>query len=251
MNKVFYRLWTFLKFSFLAGNEFSIHSPFVYQFYTYLKENQDAVASQVNVINKLVKEHYHFYIAGSKDSNLARIINKISINKKEAILLSLITKQVNPRSILELGTGFGISALFLSKSAPMAKVITVDIDNSRVNFAKSLFNYAAISNVCFERCLFEEYLNKIHNSDFLFDLIFIDGDHRGSQLEKYVDFILQRTHENLVTVIHDIYWSVDMTKTWKKLIQLPQVTLSIDFFYFGLLFFNSKIFKQHHRLRFL
>lgn len=250
MNRAFYRLKTFLRFSFLAGNKYSIHSPFLYQFYTYLQENKNIVASEVKKIRKLIKKHYCFYVAVTKNSNLASTIKKISINKKEAILLSLITKKVNPCLILELGTGFGTSAVFLAKFAPLAKIITVDIDDSRINFAKSLFNYMAINNVHIKNCLFEDYLNEIHNSNFLFDLIFIDGDHRGCQLIKYVDLMLKLVHENLVVVIHDIYWSNDMTKAWEKLIQLPQVTLSVDFFNFGLLFFNSKIFKQHHRLKF-
>jgi hypothetical protein len=50
-------------------------------------------------------------------------------------------------------------------------------------------------------------------------------------------------------IFDDIYWNKDMEKAWQEIKNNQKVTVSIDLFYFGLIFFRKEQEKQHFILR--
>ena len=54
---------------------------------------------------------------------------------------------------------------------------------------------------------------------------------------------------NSVFVFDDIYWSPQMTAAWQQIKKNNEVTLTIDTFYFGLVFFKPE-FKEKVDLKF-
>jgi predicted O-methyltransferase YrrM len=52
-----------------------------------------------------------------------------------------------------------------------------------------------------------------------YDLIFIDGNHRGAALIRYVNELAPCLSEKGVIVCDDIHWSRDMEAAWDELIQ--------------------------------
>ena len=61
---------------------------------------------------------------------------------------------------------------------------------------------------------------------------------------------LARVHEDTVFVIGDIHWSNEMHEAWKKIKANPLVTLSIDLFEAGILFFHPDEVKKDFILEF-
>jgi hypothetical protein len=55
---------------------------------------------------------------------------------------------------------------------------------------------------------------------------------------------------NSVLVLDDIHWSTEMENAWKKIKQHKRVTLAIDIFDAGLVFFRPLLSKQHYTLSF-
>ncbi|MBD0257317.1 MAG: SAM-dependent methyltransferase, partial [Cytophagales bacterium] len=47
----------------------------------------------------------------------------------------------------------------------------------------------------------------------------------------------------------DIYWSAEMMSAWEEIKRHPAVTLTVDLFHVGLVFFRRKQPKQHFTLR--
>jgi hypothetical protein len=93
-------------------------------------------------------------------------------------------------------------------------------------------------------------LDRLASSAYHANMVFIDGDHKGSSLLRYVQKLKEMSGENSVFILDDIYWSKDMTEAWKKLVRDPYFGISIDLYHFGLLFPRKKQPKQHFRLRF-
>ena len=60
---------------------------------------------------------------------------------------------------------------------------------------------------------------------------------------------LEKKNKDSVFVLDDIYWSDGMTKAWEEIKKHPSVTLSIDTFYSGLIFFREEI-KEKVDLKF-
>jgi predicted O-methyltransferase YrrM len=82
------------------------------------------------------------------------------------------------------------------------------------------------------------------------DLLFLDGHHQSTALLRYYAVLKKRFSQKTIVVVDDIYWSKDMQDGWKKLMDMPEVTQSVDCFQFGLLFFRNEFLeKEHHCIR--
>ena len=88
-----------------------------------------------------------------------------------------------------------------------------------------------------------EKLNKL-------DYAFIDGNHAYEPTISYFMKLLPYAQANSVFIFHDIYWSKGMEAAWNEIKDNPKVTITIDLFYMGIIFFRQGIPKQNFILRF-
>jgi caffeoyl-CoA O-methyltransferase len=97
-------------------------------------------------------------------------------------ILEMISKMVNPETILEIGTFTGYSAICLSRGLrPEGRLLTIESNDELTSFAGSYFKKAGLSSVI--KQLAGDALKIIPRLDPIFDLVFIDGDKR-----EYVDY---------------------------------------------------------------
>jgi predicted O-methyltransferase YrrM len=82
-----------------------------------------------------------------------------------------------------------------------------------------------------------------------FDLVFFDGNHQKQPTLEYFHKLLPTAKNNSVFVFDDIHWSPQMEEAWEEIINHPEVTVSIDTFYWGLIFFRKEQAKQHFNIR--
>jgi hypothetical protein len=61
--------------------------------------------------------------------------------------------------------------------------------------------------------------------------------------------LLPKAHNNTVFIFDDIHWSPEMTEAWKTIIKHPKVTVSIDTFFWGIVFFRKEQAKEHFVIR--
>jgi hypothetical protein len=58
-------------------------------------------------------------------------------------------------------------------------------------------------------------------------------------------------HEDTILVFDDIHWSTEMEQAWAQISTHPRVTLSIDLFFIGIVFFRKEFAqKQQVSIRF-
>ena len=72
------------------------------------------------------------------------------------------------------------------------------------------------------------------------DFAFLDGNHRYEATAAYFRQLLPFTHEHSVLVFDDIHWSSEMRSAWEVIRQDPAVTISIDLYQFGIVFFRQR-----------
>ena len=95
------------------------------------------------------------------------------------------------------------------------------------------------------RCL-QPILEKFSSADF----VFFDGNHRKEPTLAYFNLCLQKATENSVFVVDDIYWSDEMMQAWAQIKANDKVTVTVDLFFMGLVFFKQGEAKQHFVIRF-
>ncbi|MDX2303809.1 MAG: class I SAM-dependent methyltransferase [Microscillaceae bacterium] len=245
-----------------AQNEFAIHSPFVFDLYTnVIQSNQQYYAffEIENQRKRLLKNAHTIEIqdfgAGSRvfDST-QRQVNKIvhysAINKAQGQLLFKLVNRFQPEYILELGTSLGLSTLYLSKAKSSAKVHTFEGCEETARLAQELFQISAAHNITMVTGKLEDTLQNTIKALPAVDFVFFDANHRLAPTLEYFEICLQKSHSDSIFVFDDIYWSSEMQQAWNAIKKHPEVTLTLDLFKLGLVFFSDKFEKQHFTLRF-
>jgi len=266
MKQVFNNLivsLSYLWFLLRSHTRFSVHSPFVFDLITKVFKDHtsypgykpaEAVRRQ-SLRSRRIIEISNFGAASRKKSFLnplkqVREIAQSAVNRRSGRLLHRLVKHFKPVTILELGTSLGISTLYLASAAPDAKMTTLEGCASTAELAADNFRQAGLKNVEIYTGEFSivlpGYLEKQNRIDFAF----FDGNHTFKATTAYFNACLPFAGEDTVFVFHDIHWSKGMAYAWRQICADESVTVTIDLFDVGLVFFNKGLSKQDFVIRF-
>lgn len=105
----------------------------------------------------------------------AKSINRpININPEDGKLLQLLIKMNNCKKILEIGTFFGYSTIWMARSKDDIKINTIEKDRESYEEAEKNFIKANVNNkITILKNKAEDILDKLNEE---FDMIFIDAE---------------------------------------------------------------------------
>lgn len=250
---------SYIKFLRLSKNRHGVHSPFVYSLvtlcindkkkypeYSILKSyRKDLIGDNTSIKMTDFGEGSRIFKGNAR--KVSEIAKVAGITKKRQKLLFRLGAYFESESILELGSSLGQATIALALSNPYAIVDTVEGCPNTLKTAEEYFNAYNLNNITPYQMLFSEYFSK--NTSRKYDLIFVDGDHNGERTLSYFHSLLNNIHNDTVIIFDDIYWSASMTAAWQKIIAHEKVTVSIDTFQWGLVFFRTEQRKQHFVIR--
>ena len=246
----------YLLHQFKAKNRHGIHSPFVYRMVDdviYDFEAKKVYTDVENLRQQLLIDNRIITItdlgAGSHvNNNRRKKISDIARNAlkppKLAQLLYRLVADLKPRNIIELGTCLGITTLYLQKASPKANVHTLEGCPETAGVAKETFKKAGINDVELLTGNFDNTLPDVINNLDELDFVFVDGNHQKEATLKYFEWCLPKVHENTLLIFDDIYWSEGMKEAWTEIKANPKVTVTIDLFWIGLVFFKPGQVKE-------
>jgi predicted O-methyltransferase YrrM len=256
---MFYQIIQYLKFLLKSTNQHGVHSPFVYKLITecfYDKIEYEAYASLLNYKKILLKNQSNIQVtdlgAGSQAMKQeTRTISKMAKNAgtttKRAKLLYRLINYLKPKTILELGTSLGMASYSMSLSNSKANITTIEGCPNIYEFSKTNFQKLNLKNINVINGDFDFIIKTLKVKTY--DLIFFDGNHQNASTLNYFEALLKTANNNTVWIFDDIYWSKGMTEAWKTIKKHPKVTVTIDTFYWGLVFFRKEQEKEHFTIR--
>lgn len=252
-----YQQKKYIQFLLKSSNQHGVHSPFIYDLITkcfYNKTNYPDYQKLKTYKQQLIKNKESISItdlgSGSKKtSGKQRRISEIAKTSgtplKRAKLWYRLIQYFKPKHVLELGTSLGIATQAMHLGHPQAKITTIEGCPNIAEFTKkSLADYKGIQ---FLTGNFSQQLNHVNQQSW--DLIFFDGNHTKEATLNYFETLLPAAHNNTIFVFDDIYWSEGMTQAWETIKQHPQVTATIDTFFWGFVFFRKEQGKEHFTIR--
>ncbi len=179
---------------------------------------------------------------------VSTIAKRTSIAPRYGKLLFRFVNYFQPNNILELGTSLGISTLYQAAGNLNASVTTIEGCPNIAKIAESNFEALNIENISLHVGNFDECLSVILKDFEKLDYVFIDGNHQMEATLRYFELILEKVHDGSIFVFDDIHWSSDMSNAWKSIINNKQVSLSLDFYQLGVIFFRKGQAKEHFKL---
>jgi caffeoyl-CoA O-methyltransferase len=120
-------------------------------------------------------------------------------------LLSMISKLIQPKTILEIGTYTGYSALCLAEGMHKENglLITLDRNEELYDFQKKYFDKSPFKNQIQQKV--GNALDIIPTLDYKFDLVFIDAD--KSNYIHYFHLIIDKMNSGGVILSDNVLWS--------------------------------------------
>lgn len=119
-------------------------------------------------------------------------------------LLSILSKLINPETILEIGTYTGYSALCLAEGLkPHEELHTIDINEELVDFQKKYFSLSEYENQIHAHL--GDALKIIPTLNHKFDLVFIDAD--KPNYPAYFNLIIDKINSGGVLLTDNVLWS--------------------------------------------
>jgi len=182
-----------------------------------------------------------------KVSDLAKYSAK---SAKYGQLLYRLSAHFKPFNILELGTSFGISTLYLSLGNEDATTTTMEGCPEIAALAKKHFSSLNSNRIEVITGDFGKALPAYLQKNNRLDLVFFDGNHRREPTLEYFRLCLEKANDNSLFIFDDIHWSEEMEEAWAEIKNHPSVTVTIDLFFVGLVFFRKGQEKQHFSIRF-
>jgi predicted O-methyltransferase YrrM len=259
MGNFTHQLKSYLAYKLKAKNLHHLHSPFIYNLTKEVIYNEMRYPAYLQ-INKLRKQllnnlsviEVHDFGAGAgnhkyteKLKSISSILKNNSIRPKYGELLYRLVDHFQPDFMLELGTSLGISTVYQALAAPNATFITAEGCSGIAEKANENFQLLNLNNIKIEIGNFDTLLESILEKLPQIDFAFIDGNHRKDPTIHYFQQCLKKSHNDTVLVFDDIHWSPDMNEAWTFISQHESVTLSLDLFQFGIIFFKKELSKEN------
>lgn len=245
------------------GKGHGVHSPFVFDFINNVlndKKKYDCYDQIEKLRNDLIYDHRIIEVedfgAGSlavpyKQKKISDIARAFLKPKKFAQLLFRMVQYYNPQTVVELGTSLGITSAYMASANSSSVVYTLEGSENTAAVAQQNFDRLGLNNIQLIQGNFDDTLPGLLSKPGKVDLAFTDGNHRKEPTLNYFNQFLQRSTEDSILIFDDIHWSEGMEEAWKVIREHPSVTLTIDLFFIGLVFFKKDFkAKQHFSIRF-
>ncbi len=254
-----YQIKQYIKFLLKSTNQHGVHSPFVYNFVTkclYDKKKYNAYKDLQNYRKLLQASKVTLQITdlgegsktlGNEVRKVRQMVSTSSSTKKEARLLYRVAKYFKLSSVLELGTSLGVGTYAFALANENSKIITIEGCKNTSNFTQSQFQDLGIDNVYFNIGTFSFEIEKLEQRHF--DCIYFDGHHNKEATIQYFEALLPKSHNDSIFIFDDIYWSKEMTEAWDYIKAHKAVTVTVDCFYLGFVFFRKEQAKEHFKIR--
>ncbi len=189
--------------------------------------NQNSLLININVslnsfsfLKEYTNDDFKAFIKNSK-FNFHKSKNSESISVQDQFLLSIISENTIPKTILEIGTFVGASSYTISKTLNdnnvnhhIDTVDIIDVNSTKnKNYIKKKFSISNTPDELFKKSGLEKYISYFESSSINFfqtnnkkyDLIFVDGSHKTC--DAYFDIVnaINSIKKDGIILIHDYY----------------------------------------------
>lgn len=239
----------FLKHQFTANTRHGTHSPFVYKLadeviydFSLKSEYKDVEAQRKLLLNDSRQI--------TPPRNLAAIARKHVNSPRLAQLVYRLAKFQNPKSIIEIGANLGFTTAYLAKAQPSLTVISIAQCTNTTAVCTETLARLGLENVNIQVGDVQQQLLKAIAKTTPLGLVYFNSSDIKKQLYACFQLCLAAATEDTMFIIDDIYRNSDTKVTWRQIKEDSRVTVTVDSFWIGLVFFRKGQAKEHFKLKF-
>ncbi len=162
-------------------------------------------------------------------ASMERLPDQVRTQPQMGRLFALLAERRKPDLIIEVGTAFGVSAMYWASGLQRAgrgKLITFDPNPTWHHIAVGHLNsFGALVEPVLGT--FEDEIDARLNGQKV-ALAFVDAIHTDAFVSAQIDMLLDRAEPGVIIVLDDISFSDDMKKCWIKWANDKRVSASVS-----------------------
>ncbi|MFW0714460.1 O-methyltransferase [Pedobacter sp. N23S346] len=139
-----------------------------------------------------------------RETNLKVLMPRMISGHYQGRVLSMLSKMISPRRILEIGTFTGYATLCLAEGLSKDGILyTLDINVELEDMVRNHFSQSPYNNQI--NYILGDATETVNNLDEIFDLVFIDADKKNNGT--YYDLIFDRVRPGGIIIVDNVLWS--------------------------------------------
>jgi len=219
-----------------------VHSPFVFDLLTTVIEERKSYYcyERIHKVRLQILQRRDVVVHGYRKRTVKEIVEKYCFTELEHRLLFRLANRFRPQSMYVAGSDFGLTPLYLTAYATDSACIVVEPEPLSVSIAKEYIHRYTTASIAL-RDNFDEIPDVI---DFaVWGSSMKDDSFTMQNFERF----FRNMHAEGLMVIAEINASSVNRKVWKAICAHPKVTVTIDLYQLGIVFFNPKLHRRTYK----
>lgn len=233
---LWFRVKSYFNFLWHSTNQYGVHSPFVYALIIQCFYNRKLKPAYQKI--KKFQE-----LVNHKDS-----LSQTSISFKKSKLLHRLVHYFQPQLILDLSLSAGSVAVSISANKDI-KIFTLETSEKEVDLIKVILQETGVENNKILRCFssLEKTLSNFNRKNI--DLIYWrQSKMMDSSIAVFYQLLPFVSKESII-IFDGIHQSAENESNWEIIKNHTAVQVTVDIFFWGLVFFKEGQAKQHFKVR--
>ena len=161
----------------------------------------------------------------TRETHLKVVRPRMITGHHQGRVLSLLSKLIRPKHILEIGTYTGYSAICLAEGLhPDGQLPTIDINEELFDMHKRYFDQSGYGTQIIQHT--GDALDIIPNLNLDFDLVFIDAEKK--QYDAYFEAVIEKCTSGSVILSDNVLWSGKVVEPLVKGDQATEVLMEFN-----------------------
>ncbi|MCK4678556.1 MAG: hypothetical protein KAT48_10525 [Bacteroidales bacterium] len=250
---------SYIKYFLSSQTRYEIHSPFLYNLVTGpINDKTDYPAYRLmKSINKDVYEDL-FRSTDAKTKKLLELPaiglrkqrkNVVKNNKYHRLVFRLI-RYFNPKTIFDLGSFTGLSAIHMSIASPESQIFTFPFNQLAYNLLYDNISRIDFNNIIPSEIFSASLLLQFENKNRKIDLICINRCCKPGEILKIIEDSIPFLSNESFMIIRDLNNNDKNRSLWNHMKAHEKTTVTVDLFNLGIIFFKKELSKENFIIRF-
>ncbi|MDR2919578.1 MAG: SAM-dependent methyltransferase [Tannerella sp.] len=226
-----------------------IHSPFVFDLVTNVIEQPYPYYGyrDIDLIRLHLRLHDQAITWQDKQSSIKKYLRNQAISQKEGELLFRLANHYKPYDILTIGSSMGLAPLYLTGYSSHLHCISLESETDIATIARRNIEKKTNSPI---RLIQADYLTALQETLQQFkriDCLYLSKELTIKTINAAYHQCLPFIHDETLLIVSGIHSSSEKRNFWTQLCNDPKITVSVDLYKLGLIFFRPKLHKRMYK----
>jgi predicted O-methyltransferase YrrM len=233
-----------------------VHSPFVFNLITKVIEESlpfyrfNEIEMERRKLHDCLEKLSYTDKRGVKEkkhtATVSAIVGQEAIKQKQGMLLFRLANYFKYKKILQIGTGVGISTLYLTSYNSDIQCISLEAVPAFADIAKRFLDSEMQATVAIHVGEYQQLLPEALTALQQVDMVYFKSKREQAHTIALFEQVLPHIHSNTCIVFDGIKATQQMRQVWKTICNHPQVTVTVDLYSMGIVFFDPKLHKRNY-----